>query len=455
MIDGKIVQQVEKRQRRSSSGAVSSASFSGYGAFDKPLSPLIAGIDQHEVRRKQQRRAPVLQSMGTRPEPNGYVSPRSRKVAAATRARAMANARAAAPVAHPWLASFFRPKMLLITAALAVTVILLRGGVSYEQVFPFGNSLITPTGNSQARGNSSAIDDANSSRNELARYAGVPTSFSGVAGESLSSMQLASVSNPATDKAAQSDEIPLDMAESFKWINYTVKKGDTVSGIAKDFGLSWDAVIAANDLQNVKTLREGQKLRLPNMDGIPYKVVKGDSLEKIAKREGVPMEAILDANDMDSEKILAGASLFIPGAKMQSDALKLAIGELFRKPITGYRLTSNFGWRNDPFTGTRKYHGGLDMAIANGTPVKAASEGKVSATGYNGTYGNYVIISHSSNWQTLYAHLSKISVKEGAAVTSSTKIGEVGSTGYSTGPHLHFAVYKNGKSVNPLDYLAK
>jgi murein DD-endopeptidase MepM/ murein hydrolase activator NlpD len=73
--------------------------------------------------------------------------------------------------------------------------------------------------------------------------------------------------------------------------------------------------------------------------------------------------------------------------------------------------------------------------------------------GYNGTYGNYIILSHSGGYQTMYAHLNSVSVRKDAAVNQGSKIGEVGNTGYSTGPHLHFAVFKNGKAVNPLDYL--
>jgi murein DD-endopeptidase MepM/ murein hydrolase activator NlpD len=80
-------------------------------------------------------------------------------------------------------------------------------------------------------------------------------------------------------------------------------------------------------------------------------------------------------------------------------------------------------------------------------------DGKVATVGYNGTYGNFIILTHGNGYQTLYAHMSVTSVIQGARVNQGTKIGEVGSTGYSTGPHLHFAIYKNGRAVNPLDFL--
>jgi murein DD-endopeptidase MepM/ murein hydrolase activator NlpD len=249
------------------------------------------------------------------------------------------------------------------------------------------------------------------------------------------------------------EDIPLDLMETFSWSSYTVQKGDSVSKIAANNGISMDAIIAGNGIANARRLREGERIRIPNMDGIPYIVKKGDSLSKISKNLGVPLEAILDANDIQSENIREGTSLFIPGAHMQSEDLKLALGELFIYPIRG-RLTSPFGWRNDPISGERRYHAALDLAANIGTPVKAAMDGTILSTGLNATYGKFIIIKHPGNYQSMYAHLSVISVKQGDTVVQGAKIGEVGNTGYSTGPHLHFAVYKNGKAVSPLDVLS-
>ncbi|GHV68370.1 hypothetical protein AGMMS49928_07690 [Spirochaetia bacterium] len=248
--------------------------------------------------------------------------------------------------------------------------------------------------------------------------------------------------------------IPLDMPETFAWETYKVKRGDSVSKIAGDHALSYDAVISSNGMTNARLLREGDVLRLPNMDGIAYKVKAGDTLSKISAGYGIPLEAILDANDLASETLSSGTVIFLPGAKMRTEDLKLALGELFIYPIRG-RLTSPFGWRNDPFTGVRRYHTAIDMAASTGTPVKAAMDGKVEVAGYSATFGKYIILKHDNGYQSMYAHLSEASVNQGASVRQGSKIGEVGSTGYSTGPHLHFAVYKNGRAVNPLDYLTR
>ncbi|MDR1177834.1 MAG: M23 family metallopeptidase [Spirochaetaceae bacterium] len=250
----------------------------------------------------------------------------------------------------------------------------------------------------------------------------------------------------------QSEEIPLDLTETFAWSEYLVKRGDSVSAIAARHALSMDAIIASNNISNARQLREGQVLRLPNMDGIPYTVKSGDTLGKIARNQGIPMEAILDANDLESELISAGTMLFLPGARMPSEDLKLALGELFIYPIRG-RLTSPYGWRQDPISNVRRFHSALDLAASIGTPVKAAMDGRIESVGFNATYGKYIIMAHGNNYQTMYAHLSLISVEQGASVHQGSKIGEVGNTGYSTGPHLHFAIYKNGRALNPLDFL--
>ncbi|MDR2536601.1 MAG: M23 family metallopeptidase [Treponema sp.] len=248
------------------------------------------------------------------------------------------------------------------------------------------------------------------------------------------------------------EDIPLNMVETFAWEFYTVQKGDSLSKIAARFSVSMDAIVGSNNISSAKLLQVGQELRIPNMNGIPYTVRAGDSLSKIAKTMGVPLEAILDANDIQSENIQPKTVLFIPGAKMRSEDLKLVLGELFIYPIRG-RLTSPFGWRNDPISGVRRYHGAIDLAASTGTPVKAAMDGRISTVGLNSVYGKYIIITHNDGYQTMYAHLNATSVTQGSYVSQGAKIGEVGSTGYSTGPHLHFALYKNGRAVNPLDFL--
>ena len=257
---------------------------------------------------------------------------------------------------------------------------------------------------------------------------------------------------PMLDAPVQYEDIPLDLMEVFEWKSHKVQRGESVYKISRDFGISMETIVASNNIKNAKRLAEGTVLRIPNMDGIPYTVKKGDSLSKISASMNVPLEVILDVNDVRTDVISAGQFLFIPGARMAPEEFKLALGEMFIYPIKG-RLSDPFGWRIHPIHGVRSYHAAIDLAAPAGTPVKAAMDGKVSATGYNRILGNFIILDHSSGYQSLYAHLSAFAVKQGLNVIQGSKIGEVGSTGESTGPHLHFAIYKNKRPVNPLDLL--
>ena len=247
------------------------------------------------------------------------------------------------------------------------------------------------------------------------------------------------------------------IGEAVTFQNYTVKAGDSISTISRKFGLSnISTLIAVNDISNVRTLRSGQKLRIPSTDGLIYKVQAGDSLNSLSVKYHVSVEEILDANDLSSETLSKGAELFIPGAKMEMSQLRKAMGELFVYPIVAsWRLTSRFGPRKDPFTGVASNHTGIDMACPTGTPIRAAMSGKVAYVGWSNIFGNYVIINHGNGYQTLYGHMAQTLAKKGQNVDHSTKIGLVGSTGYSTGPHLHFTVYKNGNLVDPMTLLKK
>ena len=165
------------------------------------------------------------------------------------------------------------------------------------------------------------------------------------------------------------------------------------------------------------------------------------SLEKLA----------LVNNISDNNVLKAGAAIFLPDAKLDWVTLQEINGDLFKSPIRGgYRVTSRYGWRRDPFTGKRSFHNGIDLATYRGAPIYAALPGTIAATGYSNVYGNYVIIRHHSGYQTLYGHMNSILTSRGKYVTAQSKIGTVGTTGRSTGPHVHFTVYKNGATINPV-----
>ncbi len=247
-----------------------------------------------------------------------------------------------------------------------------------------------------------------------------------------------------------------DFKEPVSFTNYKVQAGDTISGICQTFGLSnISTLIAMNDIENVRYLRSGQKLRIPSVDGMLHKVGAGENLQMLCAKYDVAVEDLLDVNNLETDVLSVGQEIFIPGARMDSALLQKAMGELFICPISAsYRLTSKFGNREDPFSGVKgQFHGGIDMACPKGTPIKAAMSGTVVFTGFSNTYGNYVIIKHVDGYQTLYGHMSRITAKKDSFVSQGTVIGLVGSTGYSTGNHLHFTVYKNGSRIDPLTVL--
>jgi len=256
------------------------------------------------------------------------------------------------------------------------------------------------------------------------------------------------------EKTIENDN-PQGMLIAFEWQLYKVKKGDSVSGIAQKHGVSVGAIIASNNIKNARRLQEGTTLRIPNIDGIPYQIQKGDNLSKISASFNVPLEVILDVNDIKSDNIRPGENLFIPGARMNDIDLRMSLGELFMFPLQSKRhITSYYGMRKDPISGVLQFHAGVDFRANTGTTIMAALDGTISVVSENWLYGKYIIMSHPNGYKTLYGHLSAYSVKQGDKVARGKKIGEVGNTGYSTGPHLHFGIYdKNNKLVNPLDLL--
>jgi murein DD-endopeptidase MepM/ murein hydrolase activator NlpD len=259
-----------------------------------------------------------------------------------------------------------------------------------------------------------------------------------------------------TETEIMSDTEDHSMPEliAFEWLQYKVKRGDSVSTIAQKHGVSVGAIIASNEIKNARALQEGASLRIPNIDGIPYQVKNGDSLTKISASFSVPLEVILDVNDIKSDVLRTGETLFIPGARMNDMDLRLSLGELFIYPVQNRFITSHYGMRKDPISGAINFHTGIDFRANTGATVMAALDGVVSLVTENWLYGKYIIITHDNGYKTLYGHLSSFSVKQGDRVARGKKIGEAGNTGYSTGPHLHFTIYnKNNKTINPLDLL--
>ncbi|OPX91650.1 MAG: Murein DD-endopeptidase MepM [Pelotomaculum sp. PtaB.Bin013] len=232
---------------------------------------------------------------------------------------------------------------------------------------------------------------------------------------------------------------------------YEIKPGDTLSGIAREKGISLEFLAAANNLADPDDIRAGQLIKVP-ADSISHRIQPGETLLSIAGMYQVDVNALASRNELsDINSIIAGRQLLIPrGAAGHEAALPVAGPQVRRLawPLVG-AITSPFGTRDG------RPHEGIDIAAEENTPMRAAAAGKVVFAGPRGTYGLAVIIDHGNGLRTLYAHCSKLLVTEGSVVDTNTIIALAGSTGRSTGPHLHLEVLQNGVPLDPLNWLAR
>jgi murein DD-endopeptidase MepM/ murein hydrolase activator NlpD len=235
---------------------------------------------------------------------------------------------------------------------------------------------------------------------------------------------------------------------------YNAREGDSLWNIAKRHNLDWYTILSVNKLKNANDISVGQELRIPNQDGVLHTVLAAETLEDIALRYNVQMSQIVGANQIiNRNQMFPGSEIFIPGAKItpqeQRKIAKDSGIKNYMVPLKG-RIVSGFGYRIHPIYRKRKFHRGLDIDGRRGTPIRAAMTGEVIFSGWMGGYGRLVVIKHPDGWVTRYAHNSKNLVKKGDRVVAGQVIAKVGSTGRSTGDHLHFETWNNGKLVNPL-----
>lgn len=246
-------------------------------------------------------------------------------------------------------------------------------------------------------------------------------------------------------------------------IEYTVKEGDTVSMIAEKFGVSIDTIRWENNLETIKSIKIGDKLRILPVTGVSHKVQHGETVYSIAKRYQVDAQVIVNwpynsfAND-ETFALAVGQQLIIPEGIMPKAKPTTPRRYYAEVPAAGAVTgTGQFAW---PTSGNISqyfvwYHPAIDISNRNAPVVLAADSGTVVTTGWPSpwAYGNRVIIDHGNGYVTLYAHLSAVYVSPGQGVTRGQSIGKMGSTGRSTGVHLHFEIRKGGSTVNPLNFL--
>jgi LysM repeat protein len=235
-----------------------------------------------------------------------------------------------------------------------------------------------------------------------------------------------------------------------------IDEGDNYWGLAKDHGLNIDSLIGYNlDMQHLNAYI-GRVLLVGNQIGTLHQVQPGESTASIEKDYSVEPGSLRAANRLGWFGLTPGQVLFIPkaGPRQLTPEMEVLFANrrFFRSPLAG-KYTSLLGVRVDPFTGDYKVHNGVDIKAAFNSLVAAAADGKVTSAGWNGGFGKAVVIEHANGYRTLYGHLNAILVKPGQMVKQYQFIGKVGMTGRTTGAHLHFSIWKDGKLQNPLKYL--
>ncbi len=239
-------------------------------------------------------------------------------------------------------------------------------------------------------------------------------------------------------------------------VSYTVVKGDTLSTVAEKFGVSTDTIRWANDLTS-DDLAIGDTLKIPPVSGIVYKVQEGDTVQSIAKKYKTDAQKIVDFpfndfSDLDTFALNVGQTLIVPdGVPQTAAAIVFSPPSFLSSPVgTGQVLWPTNGVITQyPIW----YHMAFDIANPSEPGVMAATDGIVLIPPFDRYgYGNHIIVDRGGGFSTLYGHLSEIYVRTGDRVTRGEVIGKMGSTGRSTGPHLHFETRINNSPVNPTQF---
>lgn len=258
------------------------------------------------------------------------------------------------------------------------------------------------------------------------------------------SKELAIVDDTALESEGDAGEVFVDggTTGSNQISVYIVHKGDTLAGIAKMFGVTTNTLLWANDIKGGK-VSEGDEIVILPISGVKHTVKSGDTLASIAKKYKADLDDVLAYNGLPTgAKLKVGDVVIVPDGEIT--AVTSSGSGSIGKIISGVKT---LGYFIRPVNGAKKTqgihgHNGVDLGAPIGTNVMAAADGKVilARSGWNGGYGNYIVVSHANGTQTLYAHLSRINVSTGQQVSQGQSIGAVGNTGKSSGPHLHIEV---------------
>lgn len=232
-------------------------------------------------------------------------------------------------------------------------------------------------------------------------------------------------------------EIPL------VFYQYTVKENETLLQIAARCSIPYEQIALLNTIPVIDTVLTGTTIYLPNAPGLFVPEYPETAIGTLVKKRLYTSDAVLWYS------IGGNVFQYVPEERLTPTERAFFLDTTLKIPLEDSVLTSQFGMRTSPITGNQSFHKGIDLAAPEGTLVFACKSGIVANTGYDDVYGNFIILDHENNTQSVYAHLSRISVTTGDTVNSGSTIGNVGTTGASTGPHLHFEIRVNGSAQDP------
>jgi murein DD-endopeptidase MepM/ murein hydrolase activator NlpD len=226
---------------------------------------------------------------------------------------------------------------------------------------------------------------------------------------------------------------------------FTVRSPVDLFSLAARLNLPYETLATLNRLDRSRSFLPGEKVLAASAPGLFASVSPGSDLDLLLSYRDKSTASLVSVNSGGK----AGSLLFYPGTRFSPEERALFLGLLFRFPLPSGVLTSGFGMRESPITNKQAYHTGIDLAAPAGTDVYAARDGTVVEAGTSPILGKYIVIAHDASWSTVYGHLSAIRVRLNDKVESGMIIGNVGSTGESTGPHLHFEVRIRGEARDP------
>ncbi|MBI3892014.1 MAG: M23 family metallopeptidase [Candidatus Wallbacteria bacterium] len=278
-------------------------------------------------------------------------------------------------------------------------------------------------------------------------------------------------------------------AVSFALEGYVTTGGETLRSLAKRYSLDADALSALNGRKADEQFPSGTRINLYRGDVTLYIAARGETLEEIARKFGTDALLLTVCNHPRCSTMEGGEKLFVPQGILEREgeadidepaaASQVVIaaqpqkvekhekaakhrGGRFEKvlnfashigwPCQG-QLSSRFGWRHHPILNCMRFHSGIDISAPSGSAIRCVAEGRVIYSGWRNGSGRTVVVRHADNMVSIYAHCSRLSVEAGQSVSKGQMVGRIGSSGLSTGSHLHFALERGRTPVNPLKYL--